>query len=47
MACETDVMDQEAAVFAGLESAATYEIVGDVLTLSDADGAFLVSFRGA
>ena len=41
------VMDQEAAVFGALESSAAYEIVGDVLTLTDADGAFLVSFRGA
>lgn len=47
MACEPDVSDQEAAVFGALESAATYEIVGDVLTLSDADGGFLVSYRGA
>jgi heat shock protein HslJ len=46
MACEQDVMDQEAAVFGAFESAATFEIVGDVLTLSDADGGFLLSFRG-
>jgi heat shock protein HslJ len=46
MACEPDVSDQEATVFAALDSAATFEIVGDILTLSDADGAFLVSFRG-
>ena len=47
MACEQDVMDQEAAVFGALESAATFEIVGDVLTRSNADGGFLVSYRGA
>jgi heat shock protein HslJ len=47
MACEQDVSDQEAAVFSALESAATYEIVGEVLTLNDADGGFLVSYRGA
>jgi heat shock protein HslJ len=47
MACEEDVMDQEAMVLGALESAATYAIVGDVLTLSDADGGFLVSYRGA
>lgn len=47
MACEPDVMDQEAAVLGALEQAATFEIVGDVLTLSGADGGFLVSFSGA
>jgi heat shock protein HslJ len=47
MACEQGVMEQEAAVLGALESAATFEIVGDLLTLSDADGGFLVSYRGA
>jgi heat shock protein HslJ len=47
MACEPDVMEQEASVFGALEDAAAFEIVGDVLTLSDGDGAFLVSYRGA
>jgi heat shock protein HslJ len=47
MACEQDVSDQEAAVLGALDSAATYEIVGEVLTLNDADGGFLVSYRGA
>jgi heat shock protein HslJ len=46
MACEPDVMDQEAAVFNGLESAAAFEIDGDLLTLRDADRRFLLSFRG-
>jgi heat shock protein HslJ len=47
MACEPGVMEQEAAVFGALEAAAAFEIVGDVLTLTDGDGAFLVSYRGA
>jgi heat shock protein HslJ len=47
IACELDVMDQETAVLGALESAATFEIVGDLLTLSDAGGGFLVSYRGA
>jgi heat shock protein HslJ len=46
MACEQDVMDQEAAYFAALAEAASYEIQGSTLTLSDADGRFLLSFVG-
>jgi heat shock protein HslJ len=45
MACEAEVMTQEAAVFGTLESAASFDIEGDVLTLNDGDGEFLVSFR--
>jgi heat shock protein HslJ len=47
MECEPDVSDLEAVYLAALDSAATFEIVGDDLTLSDSDGAFLMSFRGA
>lgn len=44
MACEQDVMDQEAAYLAALAETAAFEIEGSTLTLSDADGAFLLSF---
>jgi heat shock protein HslJ len=46
MACEPHLLSQEATYFAALERAATFEIDGDVLSLSDADGNFLVSLRG-
>ena len=47
MACEPDVMTQETAVFGALESAASFDIEGDVLTLHDVDGGLLVSFRAS
>ena len=47
MACEPEVMSQETAVFGALESAASFGVEGDVLTLLDADGRFLVSFRAS
>ena len=47
MACEPEVMSQETAVFGALESAASFDVEGDVLTLLDADGRFLVSFRAS
>lgn len=46
MACEPDVMDQEAAFLAALPETASFEIQGSTLTLSDADGGFLLSFVG-
>ncbi len=46
MACEPDVLEQESAVFAGFEQAATFAIEGEVLTLLDSDGVFLMSLRG-
>jgi heat shock protein HslJ len=42
--CEPDVARQEDVFQGGLQRAATFRIEGDVLTLSDAAGAFLVSF---
>ena len=47
MACEPEVMTQETAVFGALESAASFDVEGDVLTLDDVDGGFLVSFRAS
>ena len=44
MACEPDVMEQEAAFLDGVGKAASVEIEGSTLTLLDADGAFLLSF---
>jgi heat shock protein HslJ len=46
MACEQDVMDQEAAYLAALVESAGFEIQGTTLTLLDADGGFLLSFVG-
>ena len=46
-ACEEDVMNQETAVFTGLESAASWSIEGDRLSLLDADGAMLLGYTGA
>jgi heat shock protein HslJ len=46
MACEPEVADQEASVFQALESASSLDIAGDLLTLNDADGGFLLAFRG-
>ena len=45
MACDPHLNAQEAAFFAALEQAATFTIEGDVLTLNDPDGEFLVSLR--
>lgn len=47
MACESEEMTQEAAVFGALESAASFDVEGDVLTLHDVDGGFLASFRAS
>jgi heat shock protein HslJ len=47
MACEPEVMTQETAVFGALESAASFDVEGEVLTLDDVDGGFLVSFRAS
>lgn len=44
MACEPDVMDQEAALFEGLSRAVSFEVEGSTLTLLDAEGSFLLSF---
>ena len=44
MACDPH-LNAQAAFFAALEQAATFTIEGDVLTLNDADGEFLVSLR--
>lgn len=44
MSCEQDVMDQESAYLAALAETATFGIEGSTLTLSDADGSFLLSF---
>jgi len=45
MVCEAPLMSQEATFFAALEGAATFAIEGNVLSLSDAGGNFLVSLR--
>ena len=45
MACDPHLNAQEAAFFAALEQAATFTIEGNLLTLNDADGEFLVSLR--
>ncbi|HEX6843707.1 MAG TPA: META domain-containing protein [Actinomycetota bacterium] len=44
MACEDDVMAQEAAFFDGLARAASFAIEGSTLSLSDTGGRFLLSF---
>jgi heat shock protein HslJ len=44
IACEQDVMAQEAAFFDALDRAATFGIEGRTLTLLDPSGAFLLSF---
>lgn len=47
MLCEAAVMDQEAAIVAALEATASFSIEGTTLSLSDADGAFLLSLTGS
>lgn len=47
MACELDVSGQEAAVFVGFARASTLAIEAAVLTFSDAERRFLLSFRAA
>jgi heat shock protein HslJ len=44
IACDGAVMDQEAAFLDGLERAASFAVEGSTLSLSDADGRFLLSF---
>lgn len=44
MACQPDLMDQEAAYLAALGQTASYEISGAALTLKDANGAAILSF---
>lgn len=44
MACQEDVMQQEAAYLAALQSAATYQLMGDTLELYTADGSLAVIF---
>ena len=44
MACEGDLMTQEMAFLAALDSSETFTVVGDKLTLSDAAGTALVVF---
>jgi heat shock protein HslJ len=45
MSCEQPVMDQEAKVLQGLDKAASWDIQQNVLTLYDAGGEYLLSFR--
>ena len=45
--CEHAVAQQEDVFQRALFRAARYAIEGEVLTLSDADGGFVVSFRGS
>lgn len=47
MAGPPDAMEQEAAYFRALGSAASYSIEGDTLTLSDTGGESLLEFRAA
>jgi heat shock protein HslJ len=42
MACEQDVMDQEAAYLAALQSAATYQVEGSMLEVRTKDGALAI-----
>ncbi|MCL4267484.1 MAG: META domain-containing protein [Anaerolineae bacterium] len=44
MACQEDVMQQETAYLAALQSAATYQLMGDTLELFTAEGARAVTF---
>ncbi|MGH2539066.1 MAG: META domain-containing protein [Actinomycetota bacterium] len=41
--CEPDVMEQEAQILAALEAAERYSIEGSTMSLTDADGSFLLS----
>jgi heat shock protein HslJ len=45
MACPQPIMDQEAAYLAALQTAATFAIEGDQLTISDAKGATVLTFK--
>jgi heat shock protein HslJ len=48
MACEPmEVMEQEAHFLTALGAAATWQIEGDMLTISDADGAPVVTFQAS
>ena len=48
MACEpVEVMEQEAHFLTALGAAATWQIEGDMLTISDADGAPVVTFQAS
>jgi heat shock protein HslJ len=44
MACPGPLMDQEIGFMTSFQSAATYEISGDTLTMSNADGEVVVTF---
>ena len=44
MACPPPLMDQEFGFMTSFQSAATYEISGDTLTMSNADGEVVVTF---
>ena len=45
--CEPDVAEQEQAILAALDAAASYAIDGSTMTLSDGDGTFLLSLAGS
>ena len=45
MMCEQALMEQEQAYLKNLQAAASYKIAGDLLTISDAKGAVLLTFQ--
>ena len=45
MACPPPIMDQEAAYLANLQAAASYKIAGDQLTLANAKGSTVLTFK--
>ena len=45
MACEQAIMDQETAYMAALQSASSYEIDGNMLTIKDSPGAAVLEFQ--
>ena len=45
MACPPPIMDQEAAYLANLQAAASYKITGDQLTLANAKGSTVLTFK--
>lgn len=47
MACEQAIMDQELAYMAALQSAASYKISGDVLSIMDSSDAIVLEFQAA
>jgi heat shock protein HslJ len=47
IACEPDVMDQERQILAALEATTTYSIEGSTMSLSDADGALVLTLVAA